>query len=66
MLTYRSKSNKLAESVIEGRVHAVQCLLEESKKLIEEHVAQLKIINKEIEIQSKTSDLILSNVESRV
>ena len=66
MLTCSRTSNKLAESAMEGRVHAVHCLLEESKKLAEEHVAQLKIIDEKIEMQSKTSDLILSNVKSGI
>jgi hypothetical protein len=63
MLTSRRKSNRLAESTMAFRVQAVHCLLEESKKLAEEHVAQLKAIDEKIEMQSKTSGLILSNVK---
>jgi hypothetical protein len=63
-LTGCRKSNRLAESNIACRVQAVHCLLEQSKKLAEEHVTQLKIIDKEIELHSKTSDLILGNVKS--
>ena len=63
---YCRKSNRLAESTMAFRVQAVHCLLQESKKLAEEHVAQLKAIDEKIEIQSKTSDLILSNVKSGI
>lgn len=66
MLTCSRKSNRLAESTMECRVQAVHCLLLESKTLAEEHVAQLKRIDERMDSQSKTSDLILRNVEGGV
>jgi hypothetical protein len=66
MLTYSRKSNRLAESTMASRVRAVLWMLDESKKLAEDHVARLKLINEKIEKQSKTSDLILSNVKSGI
>jgi hypothetical protein len=46
------------------RVQAVHHLLEESKTLVEEHIAQLKKLDEKIETQSKIGNLILSNVKS--
>lgn len=66
ILTYNRKSNRLAESTMAFRVQAVHCLLQESKKHAEEHVAQLKAIDEKIEIQSRTSALILSSVKSGI
>jgi hypothetical protein len=39
-------------------------MLEDSKKRTEEQAAQIKAIDEKIDKQSKTSDLILSNVKS--
>jgi hypothetical protein len=39
-------------------------MLEDAKKRAEEQVTQLKAIDEKIQAQSKTSDLILSNVKS--
>ena len=66
ILTCSRKSNRLAESTMAFRVQAVHCMVDESKKLAEEHVAQLKAIDEKIEIQSKTMDLISSNVKSGI
>jgi hypothetical protein len=63
-LMYKRKSNKLAESAITFRVQAVHFMLEDAKKRAEEQAAQIKAINEKIDKQSKTSDLILSNVKS--
>jgi hypothetical protein len=41
-------------------------MLQESIKLAEEQVTKLEIIDKKIEMQSKTSDLILSTVKSEI
>jgi hypothetical protein len=66
ILTYYRKSNRLGESAIAFRVQAVHCLLEESKKHAEEHVVRLKAIDEKIEIQSRTSAVILSTVKSGI
>lgn len=58
------KSNKLAESAIALRVQAVHIMLEDSKQRAEEQATQIKAIEEKIVKQSKTSDLILSNVKS--
>lgn len=65
-LTCDRKSNKLAEGEIKFRVRVVHLMLEDGKKRAEEQVAQLKAIDAKIEAQSKTSDLILSNVKSGI
>jgi hypothetical protein len=64
MLTRNRKSNKLAEGEIKFRVSVVYRMLEDARKRAEEQAAQLKAIDERIEMQSKTSDLILSNVKS--
>ena len=66
MLTYDRKSNKLAEGEINFRVRVVHLMLEDAKKRVEEQAAQLKAIDAKIEVQSKTSELILSNVKSGI
>jgi hypothetical protein len=63
-LTRSRKSNKLAEGEIKFRVRVVHLMLEDAKKRAEEQVTQLKAIDEKIQAQSKTSDLILSNVKS--
>jgi hypothetical protein len=64
ILTRSRKSNKLAEGEIKFRVRVVHLMLEDAKKRAEEQVTQLKAIDEKIQAQSKTSDLILSNVKS--
>ena len=66
VLTRDSKSNKLAEGDIKFRVRAVHLMLEDAKKRAEQQAVQLKAIDEKIEVQSKTSDLILSNVKSSI
>jgi hypothetical protein len=66
VLTSSRKSNRLAETKMECRVQAVHCLLQESKTLVEEQIAQLKMLDEKMEFQSKTTDLILSNVKSGI
>jgi hypothetical protein len=41
-------------------------MLKDAKKRAEEQAAQLKAIDEKIEMQSKISDLILSNVKSGI
>jgi hypothetical protein len=65
-LTRNRKSNKLAEGEIKFRVCVVHRMLEDAKERAEELAAQLKAIDEKIEVQSKTSDLILSNVKSGI
>jgi hypothetical protein len=66
MLTCGRKSNKLAEGEIKFRVRVVHLMLEDAKKRAEEQATQLKAIYEKVEAQSKTSDLILSNVKSGI
>jgi hypothetical protein len=66
LLTRNRKSNKLAEGEIKFRVGVVHRMLEDAKKRAEEQAAQLKAIDEKIEMQSKISDLILSNVKSGI
>jgi len=66
MLTRNRKSHKLAEGEIKFRVSVVYRMLEDARKRAEEQAAQLKAIDEKIEVQSKTSDLILSNVKSGI
>jgi hypothetical protein len=66
VLTRDRKSNKLAEGEIKFRVRVVHLMLEDAKKRVEQQAAQLKVIDEKIEAQSKTSDLILSNVKSSI
>ncbi|KAE9373748.1 hypothetical protein N431DRAFT_338810 [Stipitochalara longipes BDJ] len=65
-LAAMAKSNKLAEGEIKFRVRVVHLMLEDAKTHAEEHATQLKAIDDKIEVQSKTSDLILSNVKSGI
>jgi len=66
MLTCNRKSNKLAEDEIKFRVRVVNLMLEDAKKRAEKQAAQLKVIYEKVEMQSKTSDLILSNVKGSI
>lgn len=66
LLTRNRKSNKLAEGENKFRVSVVHRMLEDAKKRAEEQAAQLKAINEKIEMQSKISDLIFSNVKSGI
>ena len=64
MLKYCRESNRLAQSTISFRVQVAYNVLRKSKTLAEEHLAQLKKLHKKMEMQSKTSNLILTNVKS--
>jgi hypothetical protein len=60
------KLSRLTNSQHESRVQIVHSLLQKSVTLVEEQLSQLKVMDQKLEAQNKTSELILSVVNSGI
>ncbi|KAF4633139.1 hypothetical protein G7Y89_g4976 [Cudoniella acicularis] len=60
------KSNKLASTAQAVRVELVHGLLQESITLAEEQMSRLKIMDEKLDLQAKSSDMILKTVKSGI